>query len=184
MSRRFLMVCAILAYGSAAASACDVAPPKELKWSPKKVPGWVVYNFLPAAMVDGALLMRTVKHVGLPSGADEQKILTEHASRAMTAMYGGKAGKVKVQKSKPITLNSMGTPVRAKEYTVEITAPGDPIPRFAGVVIRENKAPKTIAVLVTPQDPDAPGDDIDRMNGFAKQFAAHPGFECTAKDMP
>lgn len=166
---------------SAPALACDIGVPPELKWSPKKVPGWVVYTFQPSAMIDGSLLYRKVKHTGLPSGAAEQKILAEHVNRAFSAMHGGKAGKIKVLSAQPAVLTRGAT---AKQYSVEITQPGDPTPKFAGVVIRENKAPKDIAVIVTPQDPDAPGDDVDRMIALAKKFASHPGFECTAGDGP
>mgnify|MGYP001767542672 FL=1 len=178
------LIAVALAFSVAPSLACDIAVPPELKWSPKKVPGWVVYTFQPAAMADGALLYRKVKHVGLPSGAAAQKLLNEHVNRAFSAMYGGKAGKVKVLSSKAENLTFRTGSAAIKHYAVEITQPGDPTPKFAGVVIRENKAPGDVAVIVTPQDPDAPGDDVERMIGFAKKFAAHPGFECRAGDMP
>lgn len=184
MVNRAFIAGTALVLSAHATTACDIATPRELKLSAKKLKGWMAYDFTPDAMVDGKLLFRRVKQDGLPRGATEQKIVAEAVNTVFPAIYGGKTGRIKIATSAASTLNFRGGSAAIKQYEVELTQGADPTPKFVGVVIRENRAPKDLAVIVTPQDPDSPGEDVARMIGFAKKLAAHPGFDCAAGDMP
>ncbi len=172
------------------AIACDIAIPPELRRAPKgsrpaAPAGWNLFDFTPKAMVDGKLLYRHVKHQGLPSGAAEQKLLQEHAGRAVTAMYGGRSPVVKIQKASTVQLDSIGVRIPVRQYEIAVNTAGDAgIAKYAGVIIRANPTRKDIAIVVTPIDPDSPGDDLERPLAFAKRLAAHPGMDCSAGDSP
>ena len=173
-----------------AALACDIATPPEVRFVPAKekpprVAGWQFYAFTQKSMVDGWLAYRHVKTNGAPAAAAEQKLVQQHAGRAVTAIYGGKSPVVTIEKVQTVRLTFQGETSTARQYNVAVKRnKADAIAAYAGVIVKANRIRRDVAVIVAAIDPDSPDGDLDRPLVAARKLAAHPGLDCAPGDSP
>ncbi len=164
------------------ASACDVAPPRELAWdSSEKIPGWVVYRFTSQAPISGHTLYARIEQSSVPTGRSLGRFIETRIRSAVAKLYKRNPTAIKVEflQDKTFQFRKPGDYAAKGKVFVAIVGFGPDSVRASGY-LRQNERAKSVTMVFAVTH----ADDAQRALPFMEQFASHPGNECTAGDGP